>query len=306
MPVTVLGSQAAGLAGRSWGEVVDVFLAAGCDCASTRRVYGWALRRAFAVMGCATLDEVTPYDLAMYREAIMLAPIAPATRRHQIAAVRSFLRWARAFGLHHIGPEIIDVVLRVPPAKTQAPYSILSEEEIARLLSVRMTPRDRALLMVMLGAGLRVAEVSALVVADLVTGEPSYIVVKQGKGGHSRAVPVRPEVMQSLWPLATGRRGDTPVFRTNRGPKGRLHEPGIRERLTALATKANINRPISPHTLRHTYATRALLHGNGNVMAISKLLGHRQLSTTQRYLDHLELPDLLAGIPPLPSTGVRD
>jgi integrase len=52
--------------------------------------------------------------------------------------------------------------------------------------------------------------------------------------------------------------------------------------------------------LRHTYAVRALLHGNGNVMAISKLLGHRQLSTTQRYLDHLELPDLLASVPALP------
>jgi Phage integrase family len=76
--------------------------------------------------------------------------------------------------------------------------------------------------------------------------------------------------------------------------------PASAERLATLAEDACISRPVTPHMLRHTYAVRALLHGNGNVMAISKLLGHRQLSTTQRYLDHLELPDLLASVPALP------
>lgn len=291
------------LTGRSWGEVVDVFLAGGVDTANTRRIYAAALKRAFAVMGAVTIEQVTPYDLTTYRESIMLSPLAPATKRQQIAAVRSFLRWTKAFGLHAIGPDVVDVVLRVPPRKTIAPYAILTEAEIGSLMAASKRPRDRAMVMVMLGAGLRVCEVSALDVADLVTGEPSYLVV-HGKGGHERAVPVRPELMAALWALAIGRRGDCPVFRTRRGPPGRLHEPGVRCRLATLGELAGIARPVTPHQLRHTYAVRALLHGGGNVMAISKMLGHRQLSTTARYLDHLELPDLLASVPALPeATG---
>lgn len=289
------------LRGRSWGEVVDVFLAAGCDAAATRRVYAWALRRAFAVMGAPSIDDVTPYDLALYRESVMLWDVAPATRRQQIAALRSFLRWTRAFGLHEISSDVVDVVLRVPSAKTAVPYSILSEPEIEALIRAAHEPRDRAMVLVMLGAGLRVSEVSALNAADLVTGDPPYLVVRQGKGGHSRAVPIRPEVVTALWPLIAGRRGDCPMFRTHRGIAGRLHTPGIRDRLADLAMAATIHHPVTPHMLRHTYAVRALLLANGNVMAISKMLGHRQLSTTQRYLDHLELPDLLAAVPELPT-----
>lgn len=299
MPGAVLSADRE-LRGRSWGEVVDVFLAAGCDTASTRRVYAWALRRAFAVMGASSIDEVTPYDLAAYRESVMLWDVAPATRRQQIAAVRSFLRWARAFGLHAIGPDVVDVVLRVPSAKTAVPYTILSEPEVAALIQAARKPRDRAMVVAMLGAGLRVSELAALDAQDLVTGNPSYLVVRQGKGGHSRAVPIRPEVEAALWPLIVGRKGDTPIFRTQRGIAGRLHTPGIRDRLAELALAAHIQRSVTPHMLRHTYAVRALLLANGNVMAISKMLGHRQLSTTQRYLDHLELPDLLASVPALP------
>src|SRR5205085_1811059 len=57
---------------------------------------------------------------------------------------------------------------------------------------------------------------------------------------------------------------------------------------------------ISPHALRHTYALRALRH-TGNVMAVAKLLGHAQLSTTQRYVDHLDLSELRQAVPPLPA-----
>lgn len=302
MPAAIVLPSGRDLHGRSWGEAVDVFLNAGVDTAATRRAYAAALRRAFAVMGASTIEQVTAYDLAAYRESIVTASLSPASKRQHIAAVRSFLRWSRAFGLHEIGPETVDVVLRVPSAKTQAPYTILTEDEIERLTTVADAPRDRALVLAMLGAGLRVSEVQQLDVGDIVAAEPPYLLVREGKGGHSRAVPVRAETANALWLLARGRRLDTPIFRTARGPRGRLHTPGIRERIAELGRMAAIHRPVTPHMLRHTYAVRALLHGDGNVMAISKLLGHRQLSTTQRYLDHLEMPDLLASVPPLPGT----
>jgi site-specific recombinase XerD len=295
----IVGPVGRDLNGRSWGEVVDVWLAAACDSPSTRRVYAWALRRAFAVMGATTIDEVTPYDLAAFREDVMSSSLAPATKRGQIGALRSFLRWARAFGVCTIGPEVVDVALRMPSTVTQAPYTILTEEEIGALIAVATRPRDRGMVMVMLGAGLRVSEVADLDVGDLVAGEPPYVVVRRGKGGHGRAVPVRAETMAALRVLAVGRPTETPLFRSAHGPPGRLHVPGLRERLAALGLLAGIVRPVTPHMLRHTYAVRALLH-TGNVMAISKLLGHKQLSTTARYLDHLELPHLLESVPQLP------
>jgi integrase/recombinase XerD len=301
VPVGLTASSAASLGtGRSWGEVVDLYLAAGVDTVNTRRVYGWALRRAFQVMGASTIDEVTPYHLARYRESVMASQLAPATKRQQIAAVRSFLRWTRVFGLHSLGSDVMDIALRLPQAKTLVPYTILSEAEIAALLAAASKPRDHAFVLVMLGAGLRVSEVSALDVADLVVGEPSYIRVRLSKGDHSRAVPVRPEIMVALQKLAAGRPGGVPLFVTRRGPPGRLQIAGIRDQLAELGRAALIARPVTPHMLRHSYAVRALKH-TGNAMSVSKLLGHRQLSTTARYLDHLEMPDLLASVPALPS-----
>lgn len=286
---------------RTWGEAVDLYLTAGVDSENTRRAYGFALRHAFAVLRVTTIDEITPYMLAAYRESVISQVLAPSTKRQQIAATRSFLRWARAFGLHTLNPSVMDIALRLPKAKTLVPYTILTEDEIASLFRSVKQSRTRALLLVMLGAGLRVSEVSSLDVRDLCPGEPPYIVVRQGKGDHSRAVPVRPQVMEALRSVAAGRAGTEPLFRTTQGPPGRLQVSGIRERIATAGRQAGIQRTVTPHMLRHTYAIRALLHGNGNVMAISKLLGHKQLSTTQRYLDHLEMPDLLASVPALPS-----
>lgn len=231
----------------------------------------------------------------------MAAELAPATRKQQISAVRSFLRWTRAFGLHTIGPDVIDVVLRCPVASTTVPYTTLSDAEVAALLHAAKKPQSHALLLVMLGAGLRVSEVSKLDVGDLVISDPAYLVVREGKGGRSRAVPIHPEVVAPLRRLAASRGVAEPLFLRSQGAPGRLQIYGIRDRLAVIGHAAGIRRQVTPHMLRHTYAVRALMHG-GNVMAISKLLGHRQLSTTQRYLDHLELPEMLATVPALPST----
>lgn len=112
--LNVVSGSAPGLrAGRSWGEAVDLYLAAGVDTPSTRRVYGFALRHAFAVMRVTTVDQITPFILATYRASVLSQVLAPNTKRQQIAAVRSFLRWARAFGLHSLSPSVMDIALRL-------------------------------------------------------------------------------------------------------------------------------------------------------------------------------------------------
>ena len=136
------------------------------------------------------------------------------------------------------------------------------------------------------------------------------IAVRHGKGRRDRQVPVQPEVSQLLltYLTDTGRRlGDPgPLFRSHdRGShvreRARLSTRAVGYLVGRTLEKASLAvKPISPHSLRHTYAIRALRAG-GNVIAVQKLLGHASVATTQRYLDHLALSELRAAVPPLPT-----
>jgi site-specific recombinase XerD len=167
------------------------------------------------------------------------------------------------------------------------------------------------LLAVLLGAGLRAAEVVGLDVTDL-HDDPEggmVIAVRRGKGRRDRQVPVQPDVSRLLlaYVAGTGRRlGDPgPLFRSHdRGyhlrERARLSTRAIGYLVRQAMEKAGLAaKAISPHALRHTYAIRALRAG-GNVIAVQKLLGHASVATTQRYLDHLALAELRAAVPPLP------
>lgn len=177
---------------------------------------------------------------------------------------------------------------------------ILTPAEVEALLatvSTRSTTglRNRAILQVMLGAGLRVSEVANLrgVDVDLVQGE---VRVNLGKGGKDRVVPVNGETVGWLqaWAekrKALGLNGKDPFFVglregvTGRGTR-EAHE-GLTTRylqllVGRLAGGAEIAKRVSPHTLRHTYATRLLDQGL-NIREVQALLGHANLQTTQVY-----------------------
>lgn len=196
----------------------------------------------------------------------------------------------------------------LPPLRRSA---TLSESDIATVLGTASTVRDQALLAVLLGAGLRGAELVGLDVTDL-HDDPDggmVIAIRRGKGRRDRQVPVQPEVSRLLltYLAETGRRlGDPgPLFRSHdRGShvrdRARLSTRAVGYLVRRALEKAGLAaKAISPHSLRHTYAIRALRAG-GNVIAVQKLLGHASVATTQRYLDHLGLGELRAAVPPLP------
>lgn len=143
--------------------------------------------------------------------------------------------------------------------------------------------RDRALLELLYGAGLRIGELTALDVDDLDAVE--RLVRVRGKGGRERIVPYGEVAADALdaW-LVQARPGLRPngpaVFLNARG--GRLTRQGAWQRVKASAARIGLEDRISPHTLRHSFATH-LLDGGADVRAVQELLGHASVTTTQIY-----------------------
>lgn len=188
----------------------------------------------------------------------------------------------------------------ITPAEEKALLAVVRDSSTTGL-------RNRAMVQLMLGAGLRVSEVCALrgVDVDLQRGE---VRVNEGKGGKDRVVPVAAETRGWLqaWAgkrEALGLNGRAPFFVGIReGPTGQGNREkgqglGVRyvQTLVArLAAAAGIEKRVSPHTLRHTYATRRLNEGF-NVREVQTLLGHSNVSTTQVYT-HVSPDELRAKV----------
>lgn len=294
-----------------WPVVVEAFLAAAVDADHTRRAYRRHLHDALTRIGRPTVRDLTGADLAAWRGFVVASRLSPSSQAQALAAVRSFLAWAGSMGAHHLPGDTVRVALRTPRATVQKPYQVLTDAEVRALFTAATSPRDRALLAVLLGAGLRAAECVGLDGRDVrEDGDGgTYLHVRQGKGRKDRSVPVQDDVARYLrtYLADTGRLLGYvgPLFlahdRAVRGREGkRLSARAVGYRVQRLVGEAGIvAKQISPHSLRHTYALRALKRG-GNVIAVSKLLGHASIATTQRYLDHLGLAELRAVVPLLP------
>ena len=322
---------ALGAAGMMWADAVEAYLTNASRSGSehTRRAY----RRRLEAFGTAplevgehrlpaihTLGDVTPAHLMAWRGHVM-STMPEGSRGQAIAALRGFMRWAGAQGLHAVPSDAWRETLRMPPAHEPRPYSVLTDAEIVRLFeaveaattakgqprSRERRERDRAILAVMLGAGLRAAEVVALEVRDVAAGEGGVVLAVTGKGGKRRDVPIRGDVAGPVlrYIHTTGRRlGDRgPLFtregdRTGKGLTTRT--VGMLTAEYAAAAGIEAARAFSPHACRHTYAVRAAREGL-TVAALRRALGHSSVATTGRYLDHIGLADLRENLPDLPT-----
>ncbi|MEK6549319.1 MAG: tyrosine recombinase XerC [Nitrospirota bacterium] len=202
----------------------------------------------------------------------------------KLATVRSLFKYLGREGIVEQSP----AATVVTPKKDQRLPRVLSADDAARLMDNPETaqprsPRDQAILEVLYSAGVRVAELVGLNVegVDLEAGTATVM----GKGRKervvllgSKAVASLTAYLDSLPPVA--RSTSTPLFRNSRG--GRLTTRSV-ERIVTAQCRALPNFPtMTPHTLRHSFATH-LLDGGADLRAIQEMLGHASLSTTQRY-----------------------
>ena len=243
----------------------------------TQRAYAASLTRFRRVIP-KPLAAVTLADLQQF--ALTLAERAPATQHRALSALKSLF----AFG-HRTGHLAHDVgrVLRLPALPSRLAERILSEADVHRLLSLEAQPRNRAVLLLLYGAGLRVSELCGLRRRDLQPVGDTGQVTVFGKGGKTRAVQLPLSVWQALTrlgELATS--ADEPLFRSR--TKGQALTPsGVGLLVQQAARRAGIAGAVSPHWLRHAHASHALDRG-APIHLVQATLGHASVTATGRYL----------------------
>ena len=240
-------------------------------------------------------EPPTPASLGALRAADFRAFLARAaqagdinaTRARKLSGLRTFFRY-----LHrHHGVETVQLsLLARPKPKPPLPKALSTDQALSVTHDIGEATdtafeqaRDEALMALLYGAGLRIAEALALNIGDLPAADDALRVT--GKGQKQRIVPLLPAVRAAIagWLKLHPNPGrDQPLFIGVRG--GRLNASIAQKNLRNFRRLNGLPEHATPHALRHSFATH-LLAGGADLRAIQELLGHASLSTTQRYTD---------------------
>jgi len=238
------------------------------------------------VKGARDPGTIAPKLLRDYVYHMKDLGLAPASIRRNISAIRTYYRFLLAEGLATTDPS---ERLETPKGWRTLP-GVLTVDEARRLiekveLEEPLAFRDRALFELAYGAGLRVSEWLSITVKDVLLGDG--IVRVFGKGSKERLVPIGRSAigavgvyLRELRPKLDRGEAQGRLFLNARGQP--LTRMGAWKILKKYVAKAGITRPVSPHTLRHSFATH-LLEGGADLRAVQEMLGHADISTTQIY-----------------------
>jgi integrase/recombinase XerD len=267
--------------------------------ANTLSSYRRDLRRYVAHLvgrDVSTPDAVAEEDVSAFLVALREGdedhpPLAANSAARAVVAVRGFHRFLLREGLTTVDPAR-GIRPPAPPKRLPKAISVQDVEALLAAAGADETPRalrDRALLELLYGCGARISEAVGLDVDDL-DADPagSGTVRLRGKGGKERVVPVGSYARDAVSAylvrgrpaLAASGSGSPALFLNARG--GRLSRQRAWTVLRAAAERAGLRRAVSPHTLRHSFATH-LLDGGADVRVVQELLGHASVTTTQVY-----------------------
>lgn len=234
--------------------------------------------------GRGDLDGVTHEDITAFLHVQWTKGYAASTVARRVAAIKTFHKFLAREGLSaNLPTELLPT-----PKKPRRVPDVLSVEEVGRLIDQPMTTdaagqRDRALLEVLYGCGLRISEALSLDVEDVDLKRGFVRAV--GKGSKERVVPIGGAAADALLRYVNGGRKevarkhhDAALFLNQRGR--RLSRKGAWKLLKCYAGRAGID--AHPHTLRHSFATH-LLEGGADLRAVQEMLGHSDIGTTQIY-----------------------
>ncbi len=251
--------------------------------------YGRDLRRYLDHLtraGVASWGRVGRAEIQAHLAELTRAGLSPRSQARALSAIRSFHRLLAA---ERLAPADPSDEIESPRPGRRLP-ALLSRDEVERVLAApdprsAAGRRDRAMLELLYATGLRVSELVSLGLNDL--DLESRVLLARGKGSKERLVPVGAPAAEAVRAylggardrLLRGRRSKD-LFVTPRG--GRMTRQGMAKLLARYARAAGIRRRVSPHKLRHSFATH-LLEGGADLRAVQAMLGHADVTTTQIY-----------------------
>jgi integrase/recombinase XerC len=221
---------------------------------------------------------------SLYREKLRKVTIS-----RKVAALRSFYRYLLREGVVAVNPAEL---IQLPRCEKYIPV-VLSADEMLALIQVKFAEnaagrRDRAMIELFYSAGIRLSELTGLNLEDVRFQEG--LIKVRGKGRKERIVPFGRPALQAieaylqkrgeLLKEGMGGKGEEALFLSTRGK--RMNPRGVARVVESVVRQSGIGRKISPHALRHTFATH-LLDAGADLRSIQEMLGHRSLSTTQKY-----------------------
>ncbi len=245
-----------------------------------------------------TLREVTTDTLRAFAADLFDLGISSRTQARIVSGIKSFFRFLKLEGYLDSNPSLL---LESPALSRHLPEVLRVDEIDAMIGAIDMEKaegqRNRAIMETLYGCGLRVSELINLEISKLYFDE-QFIMV-HGKGDKERIVPISPQAIREIKDYLPDRallpvkRGEENILFLNRRGH-RLTRVMIFYIIKQLAESAGIRKEVSPHTLRHSFATH-LLEGGANLRAIQQMLGHEDISTTEIYL-HIDRSMLRAEI----------
>lgn len=245
-----------------------------------------------------TSPEVETLNASILREwlaSLYDAHLTPVSIRRKLASVRSLFKFLQQEQILTTNPA---VRLRTPKTPQRLPEVMTAEttngmlDAVAEKMEEKSSKeRDLALLELLYGCGIRVAELVGINIEDLDTNERWLRV--RGKGNKERQVPIpeyTADIIEQYLAVRRARSGERALFLNHRG--NRLSDRHVRTLVKRYALLTTGDSTVHPHSFRHAYATHLLSEG-ADLRAIQELLGHASLSTTQKYT-HVSLAELMA------------
>ena len=245
-----------------------------------------------------SLVEADVSDVQQYLKSLYDGDLKPATRARRLSALRQFYRFLKGEGWIENDP-----TLHIDTPKSRRPLpKVLSQDDIVKLFQATQTIegpegiRLKALLEILYASGLRVSELVGLplLACPLHPHSPRILRIL-GKGNKERLVPMGDQAYQALQEYLKIRsyfmptkKSDSPFVFPSTSKSGHLTRQRFGQLLKILATEAGLNSDnVSPHVLRHAFATH-VLHNGADLISVQKMLGHADISTTEIYTHVLE------------------
>lgn len=250
-------------------------------------------RQLLVVIGQLTINSWNELSSTQVRNVLNLArkeKLSPRSIALRLSALRSFCQYLIKEGMLETNPA---KSVRAPKLAKPLPKQ-MNVDEVSKLLEIEddslLAVRDRAMLELTYGCGLRLAEISGLNLQDIEDHKQLRVT---GKGSKQRLLPIGKEAKKWLatWLKVRGQlapQDEIAIFVSKH--KKRISTRQIAKRFALWAKKQNIDQHVNPHKLRHSFATH-MLESSGDLRAVQELLGHANLSTTQVYT-HLDFQHL--------------